>query len=226
MKLFLADTATSVCSFAIADDGVILAEEACSGGPSTAARLVPAFQRLLAASGMRADDLDGLAVTAGPGSFTGLRVGMAFVKGLAYALDKRIAPLSSLEVLAMNAQGSNLPVCPMFDARRNEVYYGLYSFCGERETLIPDAAAAPADFLGKLEGDIFFLGDGALHYRHVIQDSLGTRAVFAGPELDHPRAAAGLPLALAAFAAGLAVVPSALTPIYLRLSEAELARKG
>jgi tRNA threonylcarbamoyladenosine biosynthesis protein TsaB len=224
MKLLLIDTSTSVFSLALAAGERVLAEKVSVGGPSTAARLVPVLQELFAVSGLHPADLDGIAVTAGPGSFTGLRVGIAFAKGLAFALSRPVIALSSLELLAMNARESELPVCPMFDARKNEVYSGLYSLHDGRGAIIADMAAKPGTFVEQLPGRILFLGDGALRYRQIIEDALGDRAVFAAPESDNPRASAGVPLALKAMAAGTVVAPADLSPRYLRASDAELAR--
>lgn len=222
MQLLLLDTATSVFSAALCRGDRLLGETSGGGGPSTAARLAPAVQTLFDDCGLTPAELDGFAVTVGPGSFTGLRVGLAFIKGLAYATGKPVVGLSSLALLAMNANNSRLPVCPLFDARKSEVYAGLYRFTPTLEAILPDRAAPPADFLASIEDETLFLGDGALRYREMISAALGDRALFASAELHQPAAAAGIPLALAAFAGGEAVAPAAILPRYLRLSEAEL----
>lgn len=225
MQLLILDTATSVFSAALCRGDHLLGEVRGGGGPSTAARLAPAIQTLFSDAGLTPADLEGFAVTVGPGSFTGLRVGLAFIKGLAYATGRPVVELSSLALLAMNARGSRLPVCPLFDARKSEVYAGLYRFTPTLDAILPDRAAPPATFLTNIEKETLFLGDGALRYREEIVAALGDRALFAAPELHQPTAAAGIPLALAAFAAGKAVSPAEILPRYLRLSEAELNRK-
>jgi len=225
MKLLLLDTSTSVFSAAVSAGRQLLGETSGCAGPSTAARLVPAVQSLIADCGLAPLDLDGLAVTIGPGAFTGLRVGMAFIKGLAYATGKPVVGLSSLALLAMNAAESTIPVCPLFDAKRSEIYGGLYSFAGGGETLIADLVSPPEKFIDMIQGPALFLGDGAVRYQELIVARLGNRAHFAEASLNNPAAAAGIPLALQAFAAGNAVDAAALLPSYLRLSEAELNRK-
>lgn len=224
MKLFILDTATSVFSMALADGTRILAEESGVAGPSSAARLAPAIAGLFTAAGMTPADMDCFAVSVGPGAFTGLRVGIALVKGLAYATGKPVIPLSSLALLAMNARGSDIPVCPLFDARKGEVYGALYDFASGAEPVIAEEAADPTTFLRRLEGRALFLGDGAVRYGALIRETMGERAVFAGPELQNPRAAAGIQLAMDLFAAS-AVPPAQVLPHYLRLSEAELSRR-
>jgi len=225
MKLLLLDTSTSVFSVAVSAGEKLLGETSGSAGPLTAARLVPAVQGLFADCGLAPADLDGLAVTVGPGAFTGLRVGMAFIKGLAYATGKPVVGLSSLALLAMNAAGSAIPVCPLFDAKRDEIYGGLYSFAAGTETLIADLVSPPQQFIETMTGPTLFLGDGAVRYQELIVAHLGSCARFAEPRLNNPAASAGIPLALQAFADGKAVDAAALLPRYLRLSEAELNRK-
>src|SRR5512145_3217838 len=138
MKLLTLDTATSVFSVALADGEQLLGAASGAAGHLTAARLVPAVQQLFAECALAPADLDGFAVTIGPGSFTGIRVGLAFIKGLAFATGKPVVGLSSLALLAMNAQNSRLPVCPLFDARKSEVYAGLYRFTPNLEAILPD----------------------------------------------------------------------------------------
>lgn len=225
MKLFILDTSTSVFSMAICDGERLLAEETGAAGPATAARLGPALVRLFAATGLAPADMDAFAVTVGPGSFTGLRVGIALVKGLAYATGKPVVPLSSLALLAMNGRRSRIPVCPLFDARKSEVYGALYSLASGIEPTVAETAADPALFLRQLDGPALFLGDGALRYRTLISDIMGNRAEFAPDELQHPRAAAGISLALQALSSGAAIPSAELLPRYLRLPEAELSRR-
>ena len=225
MKLLIVDSSTSVFSMAVAVGESVLATETGAGGPATAARLAPALQKVMRESGLSLAELDGFAVTVGPGAFTGLRVGISLVKGLAYATGKLVAPLSSLELLAMNAAGSNIPVCPLFDARKSEVYCALFNMEGGVQTLIPEMAIDHAALLEKLNCPVLFLGDGALRYQPLIVEKLGRQALFAEPHLNHPIASAGVRLALRQFAAGAALSPAEILPRYLRLSEAELNRR-
>lgn len=209
---------------ALCDGERIIARQSASGGPAANARLTPFLQTILADSGLTPVELDGLAVTVGPGAFTGLRVGLAFVKGLAMAIGKPVVPLSSLELLAMNAQGSQLPVCAMYDARKSEVYAAVYDCRAGLKPVIAETVADPAAFLGNITTKTLFIGDGAVRYGELIKQQLGDLAVFADPAMNVPQAAAGVTLALAGMKAGKALSPAALLPSYLRLPEAELAR--
>lgn len=224
MKQFIIDTSTSVYSMAIADGKTLLAENSGVAGASTAARLAPALEALFAEAKLTPADLDFFAVTNGPGAFTGLRVGVSLVKGLACATAKPVLPISSLALLALNAKESPIPVCPMFDARKGEIYTALYDFAAGAGPVVPEAAVNPADFLASLHGRVLFLGDGAVRYRDLILEKMGDRAQFADSELHNPRAAAGIAMALGLFAANAAISPAELLPRYLRLSEAELTR--
>lgn len=225
MKLLILDTSTSVFSVAICAGDQLLGEASGGAGKETAARLVPAVQQLFTDCGLTPAELDGYAVTIGPGAFTGLRVGLAFIKGLAYATGRPVVGLSSLELLAMNAAKSSIPVCPLFDARKSEVYGGLYRFGSEPATLIADMVSPPQQFFDMITGHTLFLGDGASRYQELIIECLGSHALFAEPLLNNPAASAGITLALQAFANGKTIEPAALLPCYLRLSEAEMIKK-
>lgn len=225
MKLFILDTATAVFSMAIADGSRVLAEEGGVAGPSSAARLAPAISGLFARAGLTPVEMDCFAVTVGPGAFTGLRVGISLVKGLAHATAKPVIPLSSLALLAMNANHGGLHVCPMFDARKGEVYAALYRFTPAIELLLAESAVDPAAFLRQLEGRVLFLGDGSVRYRSLIEELMGERAKFADAQLNNPCAATGINLATQIWNTGGAVSSKELLPRYLRLSEAELSRR-
>lgn len=224
LKLLLVDTATNCFSMALCDGARVIASRSANGGATTAARLTPFLQSLFAESGIAPAQLDALAVTVGPGSFTGLRVGMAFVKGLAMALGRAVVPLSSLELLALNADGSAIPVCPMYDARKSEVYAAVYDCSGAMQSIISETVTNPATFIEKITTRTLFIGDGAVRYRDLIEERLGELAEFADPVQNEPQASAGVSLALAGFASGRALQPAALLPRYLRLPEAEIAR--
>lgn len=225
MKILILDTATNVYSIALAEDETVLAEVSGDAGPATSAKIPGQTAELLNAVGLDISAVDAFAVTVGPGAFTGLRVGIAMVKGLSYSTGRPVIPLSSLELLALNAKESQIPVCPMFDARKSEVYSAVYSFNGSMKLLRPERAIAPADLLAQLAGPTLFIGDGAIRYRELIEGSLGSRAIFAEDQLHHPKASAGAALALSRFKAGQTVSHFALAPEYLRLPEAELSKK-
>ncbi len=227
MKLLTIDTSTSTCSVALTVGEKLISEYLLNLEKTLASRLLRAVDTVLHETGLAIFDLDGIGVALGPGCFTGLRIGVATVKGLALAAGKPIAGFSSLAMLAMNLPLSAFPVCPMFDAKKKEVYTALYS-CGELPlSLIVDCAAPPGAFLERLSGTTVFVGEGALAYRDLITDRLGDKALFAPWPAHAPRASQGAVLARDAFSRNELISAAALVPRYIRASEAELAkRKG
>jgi tRNA threonylcarbamoyladenosine biosynthesis protein TsaB len=172
---------------------------------------------------MAVADLDGFGVTIGPGSFTGLRVGLATVKGLAQASEKPVAGVSTLQTLALQAPHAALPVCALLDARKKEVYAGNFTWQeGLPQPLGPERVLPPDQLLHELPGPILFVGDGAIVYRTLIIRQLGSRAHFLPEAYAPPRAAHAAILALHAFAAGEALPAAQVNPVYIRPSEAEM----
>lgn len=205
-------------------NGRLLAEYIENPDRNHSSSLMTGLDMVLKNSGCVLDELDAIGVSQGPGSFTGLRVGIATAKGLVLAAGKPLVTFSSLAMLAMNLPYAEFPVCAMFDAKKNEVYAALFRCRELPETLLNECVMPPAEFLSQLRGTTLFIGSGAVRYRDLIVQTLGDRALFA-PHLCHqPRASAGAILAADLFARGELASPAALVPSYLRASEAELAR--
>ncbi|MFQ5456847.1 MAG: tRNA (adenosine(37)-N6)-threonylcarbamoyltransferase complex dimerization subunit type 1 TsaB [Myxococcota bacterium] len=228
------ETATDTGSVALVSKEGVRAEITLGLALRHGDRILGAIDYALAETSLRIPDLAALAVSAGPGSFTGLRIGLATVKGLAEAHPLPIVAVPTLEALALNAPGGEVPVCPLLDARKGEVYGALYAFPAGADAphaIIGEGAYAPADLAGKLRdalqdsgGDVLLLGEGARVYRACFSGALGARARFAEGPANAPRAAAVGWLGLRRLAAGLIEDPLTLTPRYLRQSEAELSR--
>ncbi|GAM11401.1 tRNA threonylcarbamoyladenosine biosynthesis protein TsaB [Geobacter sp. OR-1] len=226
MKLLTIDTSSSCCGVALTDGEQLIGEYLLAGGKAVSSRLFDAVERLMSDSGVAIADLDGFGVATGPGAFTGLRVGIAAVKGLAMATGKPVAGFSSLAMLAMNLPLARLPVCALYDARKNELYAGLYSCnAGLPIPLRPDEVISPEELAGWITGPTILVGDGAVRYREQLTAMLGGLAIFAPPNAQLPRAANGAMIAHAALQRGDCVSPVDLLPVYLRLSEAELAKQ-
>jgi tRNA threonylcarbamoyladenosine biosynthesis protein TsaB len=202
----------------------LVAEHLLSLEKTLASRLLRSVDAALAGAGLAVADLDGIGVALGPGSFTGLRIGVATVKGLALAAGKPVAGFSSLAMLAMNLPWAAYPVCPMFDAKKKEVYTALYNCRDIPVPVIADCVVPPGDFLESIDGTTIFIGEGALAYRELITARLGGKALFAPPFSHQPRASQGAPLARGAFDRGEVISLAALVPRYIRASEAELAK--
>lgn len=221
--LLAVDTSTPGGSIALCDGEEVLFECYRKLPGTHTDWLLPAIEQLFNDAGIGLHDLALLAVVHGPGSFTGLRVGMATVKGLAIGGDLPVAGISSLELLASSLPHARMPVCALLDARKKEVYAGLFdTHTGRPEILGRELVIDPEQLLDSLSGDILFIGDGADVYRTLIVRQLGSRAHFAGASCSAPRASRAAALALAMRDAGQLQPLAGLSPCYIRASEAEV----
>ncbi|MDA8170823.1 MAG: tRNA (adenosine(37)-N6)-threonylcarbamoyltransferase complex dimerization subunit type 1 TsaB [Nitrospiraceae bacterium] len=236
------ETATMQGGVAIADgEGSILAELGLNvrNKNTHSERLLPGLQYLLEQTGIEIGEIGLLAVSSGPGSFTGLRVGLGIVKGIAYAFpEKKVVAVPTLEALAWRLPFSLAPVCPLLDARKGELYGGVFmwrddGFC----RLVPESVLPPdrwvriaADLCGagtcketpQRRDKIILMGEGARIYREQFSAGLGEKAVFAPPEVMSPSAASVAGLGARMAMENRFADPSALVPFYIRKSEAEL----
>jgi len=227
LKLLALETSAKSVSAAVTQDGVLLAESFQCTGLTHSRTLLPMVDALLKNAELSLDSIDGFAVAAGPGSFTGLRIGVSALKGLAWTLEKPCVGISTLEAMAYNllcAEG--LIVCAM-DARRNQVYNALFAVHGGvLERLCPDRAIGLDELHASLRGEtrpIFVLGDGAaLAHGYLTQQ--GVRCTLAPAALRYQRASGVALAAEAAFARGEGVSAQDLRPVYLRVSQAERER--
>lgn len=231
MNILAIDTSTSFASIAIAAGEQIVAESLFNTNRTLSARLVPEIERLLTTAGLEIGDIDLFASTVGPGSFTGVRGGVATIQGLALAVGAQCAGFSSLALLAMNFSLQTTLVCPMLDARKSEAYAALYDCSATLPTpRLTDCVLPPEALLEQIAAQtgerVIFAGDGALRYRDLIADRLGEQAVFAPFPLHYPHSSNGILLALEAFRNGTACGPARLLPVYLRASDAEINFKS
>jgi len=226
-RLLLVDTATPTGSVAVSQGEKLLGEIVLSGPANHTDHLLGNIDELLRGVGLAIGDMDGFGVILGPGSFTGLRVGVATVKGLALACGKPVVGVSSLAALAWRLPFAMLPVCPLLDARKGEVYAALFQWDDTRfTTLMPPCVLPPAPWLERLPGEVLFVGDGAQSYRGLIEERMGRRARFAPWTAHACRASNALVPALEALRRGEYLPLERLVPTYIRPSEAELAEVG
>lgn len=189
--------------------------------------LLSAIDRLLGAAGITVAELDGFGVTLGPGSFTGLRVGLATVKGLALATGKPVAGVSTLQTLAMQAPHAARPICALLDARKKEVYAGIFAWHeGLPRPVGPERVLPPDRLSGEVADQVLFIGDGARAYRTLLARQFGARGHYLPAAYDLPRAAHAAILALQMFEAGESRPAVEVNPVYIRPSEAELNSLG
>ncbi len=224
MKVLGIETATRTGSVAVVTEHGVVAEYTLNIEVTHSERLMETVDRVLTGAGIALADLDGLCVSAGPGSFTGLRIGIATVKGIAMATGKPAAAVPTLMALAWNIPHAGYPVCPLLDARKNEVYAALYreekgSFVPvmESQTLSFDALAA------KITERTVFTGEGSYLFRAELQRRFGELALFAPLSALVPSAASVAELGMFALRSGKQVAPDDLVPIYIRRPEAEVA---
>lgn len=217
------DTATRSLSVAVVREGAAAVESTLETVPTHAACLMPAIGEVMARAGVGFADLDAFAVTSGPGSFTGLRIGISTVKGLALATDRPVWGVSTLEVLARQAGSWEHDIQPMVDARRGEVYTVRYRREGPSGRLAPlgfPAALPPEAALAEARPQTLFIGDGALRYIETIRARLASEASIADAALAIPRAATVVAVAVERFRRGERGEAQALSPLYLRRSDA------
>lgn len=230
-KILAIDTSTSTASAAIAIDQKIVAESVFCTDRTLSARLIPEVERLMALAGVAIAEIDLFAASIGPGSFTGVRGGVATVQGLALACGKPCVGYSSLALLAMNFSLSPYPVCPLLDARKSEVYAGLYDCSNTMPVPIFNDCVMPPVELFELirsttDQPVIFAGDGALRYREAIVEYVGKQAVIAPFQHHNSRSSNGTMLAMDAYGRGEVLAPRLLLPVYLRASDAEINRKS
>ncbi|MDZ4080073.1 tRNA (adenosine(37)-N6)-threonylcarbamoyltransferase complex dimerization subunit type 1 TsaB [Hydrocarboniphaga sp.] len=218
MRLLAVDTATEACSVALWLDGEAVERYEVAGRTHTE-RLLPLVQQLLAETGVRPAQLDGLVAGIGPGSFAGVRIAVGFVKGLALALDRPVVGVSSLAMLAQGAiEAGAERVMACIDARMSEVYWGAYERGpgGLARALLPDRVMPPGAIEADLVASVWVAaGTGWGTYEALLKQRLKIEPSFIdGQALPH--AAAALRLALPAFASGQALSGDELAPAYLR----------
>ena len=171
-RILLIDTSTAVLSVGLALDGTVVQERVCTEARQQASLTAPLVKEVLDAQGMGVKDCDAICVGSGPGSYTGLRVGVSTAKGLAFGAGKPLIAIGTLDILAQSVlAGPDQPsfIIPMIDARRMEVYTAVYSPSGEKLTPIQALVVEESSFAEQLSaGPVLFVGDGALKCREVI----------------------------------------------------------
>ncbi len=221
MIILSIDTSTPSASAAIVDDGRILAECMLSGQKNHSERLLQIVDRLFDWTGIARESIDCIAVSVGPGSFTGLRVGISTAQGLAFALDKPLAGVPTLEVVASQATGGDGFVSPMIDARKQQVYASLYrSTGGVLEQVQPATVLDPVAWVESLTQPAVLIGAGAAVYSERIAACAAAKSCIVAPEhLGIPRASTLAILAQAQYAC-CAGRPELVSALYVRPPDA------
>lgn len=224
MKILAFDSSAVSASVALVEDGKLLAESFLNVGLTHSATLMPMTQQLLQASNCKLEDVDALAVSAGPGSFTGLRIAVSCVKGIAAALNKKCVAVSTLEAMACNLPPiGEFTICAVMDARCKQFYNALFKVQNGEITRLCDDRAIMVDKLGEelknISGDIVLVGDGSSLAFSMLADNNNVK--LPPDNLRFQKASSVAAAAIKKYNNNETVSAAALMPSYLRLSQAE-----
>ena len=232
MKLLAIDSSGLTATVALVDENVTIASYTVNHKKTHSVTLLPMIDEIIKMAEMQLEEVDGIAVSGGPGSFTGLRIGIATAKGLGLALDKPLIHIPTAEGLAYQVYGFEGLICPIMDARRNQVYTGLYTFVRGREKLSfkvvkEQSALSIEDLINELNGQekhVMFLGDGVSVHKEQLESEMEVPILFAPPFLNRQNAAAIGTLGIQYLKEGREVTACAFRPEYLRVAQAERER--
>jgi tRNA threonylcarbamoyladenosine biosynthesis protein TsaB len=227
MKILALETSTLMGSIAVVDDGRLLCELTLHVKETHSSQLMPAVDYVLKTVGLPPERLDGFAVALGPGSFTGLRIGMSTIKGLALAASKPLVGISTLEAMAWSFPFCSDLICPMIDARMKEVYAAWFAArAGIVSRRSEDMVLSVSELLQDAKEEALFFGSGAEKYRAEINGIMGKRAHFVSPEIVGARASILGFLAVDKLKRKEFADIDSLEPLYIRESQAiEKSRK-
>lgn len=227
MRILALDSSGLVATVAIVEDDQTIAEYTVNYKKTHSQTLLPMLDEIVKMTEFDLSTIDAIAVAGGPGSFTGLRIGSATAKGLGLALDKPLIHVPTVDGMAYNLFGNAGLICPMMDARRNQVYTGIYRFEQDFEIVEEQMAIAVQELIEKLNAygeKVTFLGDGVPVYKKQLKENLTVPYCFAPAHLNRQRATAIGALGMNYFAEGKVESAREHQPDYLRLSQAERER--
>ena len=229
MKILALDSSGLVASAAIVEDDVLIAEYTTDYKKTHSQTLLPMLDEIRQMIDLDLHTIDAIAISAGPGSFTGLRIGAATAKGLGLALNLPLVEVPTLEGLAFNLWGTDKLVCPIMDARRNQTYTGIYSFDnGELQVIREQCAVGISDIIGQISEigqPVVFLGDGVPVFSSYIEENCKAPYLFAPAHMNKQRAGSVAWLGMQYAKAGKLETAAEHRPDYLRMSQAERERK-
>ena len=228
MRVLAIDSSGLTATVAIVDETETIAEYTINYKKTHSQTLLPMLDEVVKMTELDLNTIDAIAVAGGPGSFTGLRIGSATAKGLGLALEKPLISVPTVEALAFNLYDVQGLICPIMDARRNQVYTGIYRFEEHKLQVVEDQMAVPVgELLEKLNGygqQVTFLGDGVPVFREIILEKAEFSCSFAPAHVNRQRAAAVAALGLVYYQEGRYETAREHMPDYLRVSQAERER--
>ncbi|MFC1704583.1 tRNA (adenosine(37)-N6)-threonylcarbamoyltransferase complex dimerization subunit type 1 TsaB [Candidatus Omnitrophota bacterium] len=223
MKILGIDTSTSTLSIAVLDENKVTAQCNKDFKKRTSDALIPTVKSVLKKANIELSAIDAFAVGLGPGSFTGLRIGVSAVKGLSFATGKPILGIPSLDTIAFNALPCTQYVCPLIDARRNKIYACVYKPVAGTPKKVSSYLLTDIDsLLQRISKPIIFLGDAVSLYRDAIEKKLGKKALFEKHNQWYPRAQNVVRLAKERYNTLKKVNPKSVTPLYLYPKECQI----
>lgn len=228
MRILAIESSSLVASAAIVEDGVTMAEYSVNFKKTHSQTLLPMIDSMVSLLGIELSTIDAIAVSGGPGSFTGLRIGSATAKGLGLALNKPLIHIPTLDGTAYNLYGADGLICPIMDARRNQVYTGIYRFKKEFQVVMEQDAMDMGELietLNKMGERVIFLGDGVPVHEKMIREKMTVPIDFAPANMNRQRAASVAALGAVYFSEGKIETAAEHGPDYLRKSQAERERE-
>lgn len=229
MRILGIESSSLVASVAIVEDEVTTAEYTVNFKRTHSQTLLPMLDEIVKMVELDLETIDGIAVSGGPGSFTGLRIGSATGKGLGLALKKPLISVPTVDVMAYNLYGSAYRVCPIMDARRNQVYTGIYDNRNGFSIIKEQCAMDIEELVEELNTagqKVMFLGDGVPVYKKQIQEKMTVPFLFAPAHLNRQRAAAVAALGCKYYEEGKTLTAEEHAPVYLRKPQAEREREA
>ncbi len=221
------ESSTLCCSAALSSPGKVWSEVTFNLRSDGGRRLAPVIRDMMNGLSVSFRELSAIGVSCGPGSFTGLRVGMSTAKALACANDLPLYSVNSLLLLAFNASLSGLDICPMLDARKGEVYAAIYKFGGRSfEEKLRPTVISPQQLAEILPGKCVLIGEGALGYRELFESGGDSYRPIAPPSLSLPRASHIASLVHSGMVTESVTDVVSLEPLYIRRPEAEKKWRG
>ncbi len=218
MNILAIESSAVAASAAVISDGMLKAEEFSQNGLTHSVTLLPMAESAVKKAGITISDIDLFAVTEGPGSFSGLRIGVTVAKTLAYGCGKKVCGISTLKTIAANLPFADKIICPIMDARRNQVYNAMYKWVdGVLTELVAPRAISAEELASEITEPVIFIGDGVKPFKEFFAEKLKEKAFFAPYHLCAARASSLGFLAMNE----TGIEPDLLNPSYLRLSQAE-----
>lgn len=229
MRILGIESSSLVASVAMVTDDVMTAEYTVNFKKTHSQTLLPMIDQVLGMLEVELESIDAIAVSGGPGSFTGLRIGSATAKGLGLAIKKPLVHVPTVDAMAYNLYGADSLICPIMDARRNQVYTGLYNCKNGLNVVKAQCAMDMGALMKELDErmePVIFLGDGVPVFRQSITEMMKAPFVFAPAHMSRQRAGAVAALGALCFAEGKVVSADKFEPDYLRKSQAEREREN